>query len=374
MTIGEHLIGIAQELAAGLRRRAAAADRAGALPAEDIAELQASGYLAGVVPKRFGGLGASLTACVAAQLELAKGSAATGLVIAMSVHLVGHEREVNAWPRGLRERLMAEVAAGKLINSAASEPRLGSPARGGLPDSYAEVAGDDLVIYGHKNWVTGGEHLAHLIVRVRLGGEAISVYLPNHSPGVRWQKTWGDGLSLRASDSHDVYLEGVRVPVAHSFPAAQAPSVWFPLMMAANYLGAALEARDAVIRYALARVPTALGRPIASLPAVQRQLGELEVALAAARQFLLYSAERCERARQPAEARLAQAAAAKHLAVETALSVTDKALRIAGAAAIGSELPLERCFRDVRGGLMHPPAGDAALELVGRAALKPPRG
>lgn len=368
----EHdLIGKATALAAGFRERAQAADKAGALPPGDIEDLRTSGYLAGVVPQQFGGLGASLRACVAGQLELAKGSASTGLVIAMTVHIIGHEREVRVWQPWLHELLMQEVAAGKLLNSAASEPRLGSPSRGGLPDSYAAADGDELVIHGHKNWVTGGEHLSHLIVRVRLGDEAVNVYIPNHSPGVRWQKTWGDGLSLRASDSHDVYFEGVRVPARHQVAQQKsAPTVWFPLLMAANYLGPALEARDQVIRYALERVPTALGKPIASLPVIQRQLGEIDIALQAAREFLLHSAALCEDASSDRERSVAQAAAAKHLAVETALTVTDKAMRIAGAASVGTELPLERFFRDVRGGLMHPPSGDTALEIVGRAALK----
>jgi alkylation response protein AidB-like acyl-CoA dehydrogenase len=66
---------------------------------------------------------------------------------------------------------------------------------------------------------------------------------------------------------------------------------------------------------------------------------------------------------------LPKAAAAKHLAIETALEVTDKALRLVGAAGLDKSLGLERYFRDVRAGLMHPPSGDAALELIGRSAL-----
>jgi len=65
----------------------------------------------------------------------------------------------------------------------------------------------------------------------------------------------------------------------------------------------------------------------------------------------------------------ARIAAAKTMVTETANDVTDKALRIAGGSAITRALPLERYFRDARAGSMQPPAGDTALEMVGRAAI-----
>ena len=303
------------------------------------------------------------------QLELAKGSASTGLVIAMTLHIIGREAELESWTPRLREKIFAGVARGELLNSAASEPRLGSPSRGGLPDTYAELEGDEYVILGHKNWVTGGEHLKHLLVRLRIGEEARVLYVPGDTPNIRWERTWGDALSLRASDSHDVYFEGARVPAKNLLPITESPPlIWFPLLMAANYLGTALAARDDVVSYAQERVPTALGKPIATLPKIQRQLGEIEVEVQAAQTLLTSVADEWHGSGH-AEF-LPKVAAAKHLAVETALSVTDKAMRIAGAAAIDKGLALERYFRDARGGLMHPPSGDAGLELVGKSLLE----
>ena len=308
--------------------------------------------------------------CVAAQLELSQGSASTALVAGMTLHIVGHEREVESWERNAREAIFSDIAKGALLNSAASEPRLGSPSRGGLPDTHAEKEGDTLTINGHKNWVTGGEHLRHLLVRLRLGEEAVVVWLPAETKGLRWERTWGDGLSLRASDSHDLFLENVQVSADRVIQRGKSPAnVWFPMVMAATYLGVGLAAQTAVICYAQERVPTALGKPIATLPNIQRQVGDMTVALRAAKTFLLATAADWHGVEAERSSFLVQAAAAKHLAVETALDVTDKALRVAGAAGIDRGLALERYFRDVRGGLMHPPSGDAALELVGRQAL-----
>ena len=332
--------------------------------------MERSGYLKLSVPEAYGGRGASLGECVAAQLELSQGSASTALVAGMTLHIVGHEREVESWNRGAREAIFTDIARGALLNSAASEPRLGSPSRGGLPDTYAEENGDTLTINGHKNWVTGGEHLKHLLVRLRLGDEAVVVWLPAETKGLRWKRTWGDGLSLRASDSHDLFLEDVQVGADKIIQRGKTPAnVWFPVVMAATYLGVGLAAQTAAIRYAQERVPTALGKPIATLPNVQRQVGEMTTTLQAAKTYLLATAAEWRGVEAERAAFLVKAAAAKHVAVEAALNVTDKALRVAGAAGIDKGLALERYFRDVRGGLMHPPSGDAALEIVGRRAL-----
>ncbi|CAN5896823.1 acyl-CoA dehydrogenase family protein [soil metagenome] len=364
------IIQMAEELAAEVRARAAQADADGELPAEDVAALAKKRYPGLAVPESYGGRGASLKTCVEAQLALAQGSASTALVAAMTLHIVGHEVEVESWAPRARETIFLDVARGALLNSAASEPRLGSPSRGGLPDTYAERSGDMLVVNGHKNWVTGGEHLRHLLVRLRLGDEAVVVWLPGDTPGLRWEKIWGDGLSLRASDSHDLYLADVRVPAANIIQRGKSPAnVWFPMLMAATYLGSALAARGDIVRYALDRVPTALGKPIATLPGIQRQIGDIDISLQAAQTFLVATAAAWRGDEDERADFLVRAASAKHVAVETALNVTDKALRVAGAAGIDKGLALERYFRDVRGGLMHPPSGDAALELVGRRAL-----
>jgi alkylation response protein AidB-like acyl-CoA dehydrogenase len=47
------------------------------------------------------------------------------------------------------------------------------------------------------------------------------------------------------------------------------------MVMSSVYLGTAIAARNAVIQYALERVPSALGKPIATLPKIQRQIGEM---------------------------------------------------------------------------------------------------
>ena len=64
-----------------------------------------------------------------------------------------------------------------------------------------------------------------------------------------------------------------------------------------------------------------------------------------------------------------QVNAAKYVATNNAIRVTDLALRVVGSAGLARGLPLERFFRDVRAGLGNPPMDDIALTLIGRAAL-----
>jgi alkylation response protein AidB-like acyl-CoA dehydrogenase len=266
---------------------------------------------------------------------------------------------------------------GGLINAVASEPQLGSPSRGGLPQTYAipNPDGEGWLINGHKTWSTGGKHLTYMLVSLRIEEEPATILVPQDTPGVEWVETWREALSLRASDSHDVYFKDVVVPLDHLISRGRSdgpasPSAWFPMVMAVVYLGAACAARNAVIKYALERVPTALGKPIATLPKIQRQIGEIDLALQSATALLFEVAGQWTGTEANRRQVYPRVVAAKYQVIEVANEVTDKALRVAGGSSITKDLPLERYFRDVRAGSMQPPAGDTALEIIGRHAIE----
>ncbi|WP_420630059.1 acyl-CoA dehydrogenase family protein [Candidatus Leptofilum sp.] len=370
----ETAVSLATTLAQQFASRADEADKAGVLPTEDVAALKESGYLGISIPREFGGYGLSLRDCVAAQLALAQGSTSTAIVAGMQVHIFGHQREVRSWDEDWYAQFCRLAASGSLFNSVASEPAMGSPSRGGLPATTAVPTqnGDGWVVNGRKTWSTGGKHLTHMLVRVDLEGEGAVVLVEQEMPGVEWITTWSDSLSLRASDSHDVVFTNVHIPknyVVERGGRKPEPNVWFPMIMSTIYLGAALAARNRVIQFALERVPTALGKPIATLPKIQRQIGEIDVALQAARSLLFDVAGEWTGNDADRKKMSARIAAAKTMVTETANKVTDQALRIAGGSSITKALPLERYFRDVRAGSMQPPSGDTALEMVGRAAI-----
>ena len=63
-------------------------------------------------------------------------------------------------------------------------------------------------------------------------------------------------------------------------------------------------------------------------------------------------------------------AAAKSFAVQTAISVVDKALRITGAHGLSMGHPLQRLYRDVRFGLSNPPMDDVTMRLLAQHAIR----
>ena len=359
---------LARDLAKQFATRADEADRLGKLPCEDIRALRASGYPALNVPHEFGGSDLCLRACIEAQLELAQGSGSTALVAAMQIQVFGNARLNRPWSDALYERLCSEVVKrGALFNSVASEPEIGSPSRGQFFATTAVKNDAGYCINGRKTWSTGGRHLTHLLVGATLDEKPVSLLVEADRPGIKWVETWGDGLSMRAADNHDVYFHDTQVPCDNLLGQRSSPQKkiqpWAPLIFASVYLGVGLAARNAVVRYALERVPKALGKTIATLPKIQRLIGEVDVSLMAAKALLL---EVADEEQQGSHARLA---AAKQYAVEVANEVTDKAIRVAGAAGVSRALPLERYLRDARAGHMHPPNGDAAFETVGQGAI-----
>jgi alkylation response protein AidB-like acyl-CoA dehydrogenase len=380
------IVALAERLAERCAARAADHDAAGSFPYENYADLHALGYLRLVVPRAYGGEGASLFEMALAQEQLGRGDGATALAVDMTVHLIGRLAETRSWPEPIFAQVCREIASeGALINAAASEPELGSPSRGGLPTTRAERSGDGWRVSGHKLFVSMAPALRFFVVSVALppgpdmpAGGVGNAIIRAGSPGLSLENTWGDAMSLRSSGSNDLWLQDVYVPDAWLVdrkPAGAAPSAppappaWFGLTIAATYLGIGQAASDAVCAYAGERAPTALGRPIATLPNIQRRVGELQVQLDAARALLHQAARSWEAQPELRPTMAAPIAAAKYLCTNAAVAATDQALRIAGGFGLTRKLPLERYYRDARAGLTHPPADDAALELIGRAAL-----
>ena len=368
-----NLTRLADELARAFARHADTADRAGEIALDAIEILKASPYPALTIPDRYGGSGATLHEFTLTQECLGRADASLALIAAMNGHLLGSAGESGAWPDHLYARVAhAAVTRGALTNALASEPELGSPSRGGLPRTLAVREHAGWRVTGRKTWSTGAPVLDFLIVTATNENRAARFLIPADAPGVHVEPTWGDGLALRGSGSHDVVLDGVFVADDHEIPPgppSPSGSAWFWAAVAGTYLGVARGALDALAQYTRERVPTALGQPIATLPNVQQQVGQMTLELHAARAYLHRVTRAWSSRPHDRDALLPLLAGAKSLATNAAVHVTDVATRVAGGAALGRALPLERHFRDARAGLMHPPSDDTALQLLGRAAL-----
>jgi alkylation response protein AidB-like acyl-CoA dehydrogenase len=375
-------VALAAQLGDTIAPRAAAYDRDNTFPFTDFADLAAAGYLALTVPEARGGMGANLGEFVRAQQRLAQGNGAVALGSTMSLSTLGREAQFQAWPEGIRTRVFAAAAReGATINSIATEPELGSPSRGGRPHTTARQVEGGWLLNGRKTWSTLSPVLTFFIALAAIEGseDTGDFLITRGARGLTVVETW-DSLGMRATGSHDVVLEDVFVPDADvvrlggmrrgADPGASDHRAWGSLAVSGTYLGIAEAARNAAVRYATERVPTSLGKPLATLPTIQAKVGEIDIALLTARGLLWATADEWDATRDRRPGFPGRVAAAKLTATNTAIDVVDRAMRIVGGASLAKELPLERYYRDVRAGLHNPPMDDVTLTLIGRSALE----
>jgi alkylation response protein AidB-like acyl-CoA dehydrogenase len=372
-------------MAARLAQRFSPRADEGGFPFENYPELHEAGYDRLMIPTSYGGGGADVFEMVLAQEVLARGDASTALVTGMLISVLGKAYEGRSWPEVVLEDVSRQVVDhGGMVNNCVTEPELGSISRGGVPSMRAERVEGGWKLFGHKIFVTGAPALKWLVTAAVLPpeegapqGTLCSAIVAGASPGLRIVDTWSGSLALRGCGNSDVFYDGVFVPeeriverVVIGVGGRNRPGTnGWALPIAAVYLGVGQAAVDAACRYARERVPPSLGRPIAEQPHIIQWIGEMDATLAGARAVLHETA----RAWVDHPARRAELGArigmAKYLCTNAACAVTEKALRVAGGFSLTKGLPLERYFRDARGGLFQPPQDDLALGQIGRAAL-----
>lgn len=375
------LIALGNRMAEIAAAQADAHDRNNTFPHDTFEALRESGYLKLTVPVEFGGFGASPLELMLAQEHLARGSGAVALGATMHLVIVGGLAESRHWPPDLLERFMREVVNdGALINSAASEPDLGSPSRGGAFQTTAVRVADGWRINGRKSWTTLSPGLSYAQVQLTVhevnGETSRGMFLvAMDSPGVDVEDTW-DNASMRASGSNDVVFDDVLVPDSYRLPVPSGPSgppgsqtSGWSLIGSAVYLGIAQAARDFAVQFAKERVPSGLGKPIAELETVQHRVARMDILLLQARSVLYSTAEAWQDYPELRESIGWQFAAAKYTVTNHAIEITDQALRVVGSAGLQKKYPLERYFRDARAGLGNPPMDDVALTSIGKHAL-----
>jgi len=374
-----HFLAIAGPLAERFAERAGEQDRTGVFPHANFADICAAGLPALPVPVKFGGWGADLLEAIMVVERLAQGDGSTALSFAMHVQTIGSAAEGDDWPPMLFASLCRDaVERGALVNSLATEPALGSPSRGGRPQTVARprYAPDGAliswVIDGCKSFASMFPVLDYAVIPAALEDDSGEVgrFLVAVDDRFQIEQPW-DAIGMRTTGSHTVALRGVETPASTLIGrSGQARggvgNAWFTLGISAVYLGVGAAAVEAATHYALDRVPTALGRPIAELESVQRHLGQAALLLHTARTQLHYTAMQWLLHPDRRRELTPWLAAAKVTATNHAVEAVDHCLRAVGGAGLTRTLPLERYYRDVRAGLSHPPSDDEAATATGR--------
>jgi alkylation response protein AidB-like acyl-CoA dehydrogenase len=364
-----------RELARRFAEGAAAHDREGSFPHENIDALRDAGLLGLTVPPEFGGGDVGLAEAAQIVGTIAEGCPATALVLSMQfIQHRGVARNL-AIPQAMRARLgRGAVRDGEVMNALRVEPELGTPARGGLPATTARRVPGGWLLSGRKIYSTGSPALSWGLVFARTDEEAPRTglfLLPMHAPGVQIVETW-DQAGLRASGSHDVLMHEVALPEDHALDL-RAPqewaakdldsTAWNTLLIAALYTGVARAARDWLIGFLRTRVPANLGQPLATLPRMQEAVGRIEARILT-NERLVNSAARNETT-------TAELGLLKTVAADNAIAAVQEAVALCGNHALARSNPLERHLRDVLCARIHTPQPDAALLAAGRAALLP---
>jgi butyryl-CoA dehydrogenase len=235
--------------------------------------------------------------------------------------------------------------------------------------------GDGWRLDGHKSYATGAEGLAsHLVWAVTTEERPRTghVIVPAGSPGIEIRRTWNH-LGLRASSTHDVVYSGVEVPAENftGVPAGSVPNNASPrsglfLGVTALYLGVARAAQEFFHRFAHDRVPTPLGRPIATTERIQSVAGEIEARLVEAEEVLYGLARRIDAGDGDA---LERAGLAKLLVSRNAIAAVQVAVESIGNPGLTRANPMERHLRYGLCSRPHPPQDDAALLAAGKHAL-----
>jgi alkylation response protein AidB-like acyl-CoA dehydrogenase len=344
------------ELADGIRARAAELDRSGAFPAATFAELRAAGLLTLTLPEEYGGAGLWWGDRYRDYYELIERLARIDSPTAQLLQVHSHAAGILARLASEQQRkLFLPVIAqqGQLLASVGSEAR----PTGKLADlsrTELERRGDGWQLTCKKYFASLAPAADELLIWTAVPGagsyreRSIIALVPRTAPEVSLTEDW-DVLGMRATVSWGVSIDDYRVPDERLIGA---PGAWtredprtFTLAFAANHIGAAAGALDFVLGWVRERPE------LASSEITRVALGAMSSELFAARSALRAAAALWE-AGDYDTAEL-ESIRTLHLAKRLALDVTQRAFDICGARATFRSYALERIYRDVRTFSLH---------------------
>ncbi|MFJ9447516.1 acyl-CoA dehydrogenase family protein [Kitasatospora sp. NPDC101235] len=364
-----------------LAARAEEHDRDATFPYQGIEAVHEAGLLTLTVSERYRGPGGTLADTVRVLSQLGRGDASVAVVTAFTLLRHAEQARRADWPTAGYRRLLTESRRGPvLVNTLRAEPGAGASE---LPATVARRDGDGWLLTGRKTCCTGAEALAWMAVTARTDEEEPRVgtfLVRGESEGLEIDPTW-DQLGLRASASHDVVLNGVRVQadLALGLTAgrrtvrqgadaeAELSLAWHDLALSAVAIGVARAAEAWLIRFLNQRTPANLTEPLGTLPRYRTALGEIEAQLIGAEELVEGLAPRVDRGEPEAVARTGPA---HLLATRAATAVVQQAVTLTGNPGLSRRHPLERYLRDVLSSRVHLAPDETVLEAAGRAALE----
>jgi butyryl-CoA dehydrogenase len=320
-------------------------------PAEIIASAAALGLLGLTVPEEYGGAGLDGLANVLVQEELARASAGVQAIVTVQNSLVC-DPILRFGTAEQKRRYLPRLVSGEWLGCyCLTEPAAGSDAMS--LQTRAELHDREWVLTGQKIFVTNGLEAQLCIVYARTeatpGARGISAFLVEKSfPGISVGKV-EKKLGIKCSSTVEIVLADCLVPAENLLgergqggPVALATLDGGRIGIAAQALGIARAALEESVAYVSQREQ--FGRPIKEFQAIQWALADMATRIDAAR-LLTY---RAAWLRDRGERCTAEAAMAKLVASETAMSAAHRAVQLFGGYGYIQEYPVERFFRDAK--------------------------
>ncbi|GAB3494738.1 acyl-CoA dehydrogenase family protein [Amycolatopsis cihanbeyliensis] len=194
-----------------------------------------------------------------------------GSLAMYAIHRWGSEEQRREW--------LPRMAAGEALGCfGLTEPDAGSDP--GAMRTRARRDGPDWVLDGTKMWITNGTVADVAVVWAQTEDGVRGFVVPTDTPGFTANEV-GHKLSLRASLTAELVLEGVRLPAEAAFPEVRGLRGPLSCLNEARYgilfgvVGAARACYTSALEYTLSREQ--FGKPLAGFQLTQRKLADLVV-------------------------------------------------------------------------------------------------
>jgi glutaryl-CoA dehydrogenase len=267
-----------------------------------------------------------------------------------------------------REQWLPRMATGEAIGCFG----LTEPDHGSDPASMRTRArrdGDDWVLDGSKMWITNGSIADVAVVWANAGEEHGGIrgfVVPTDTPGFSAPEI-KHKLSLRASVTSELVLEGVRLPADAVFPEVRGLKGPLSCLSEARYgivwgsLGAARSSLDTARRYAMERHQ--FGRPLAGFQLTQAKLADMALELVKGQLLALHLGRR----KDAGTLRPEQVSLGKLNNIREALEICRTARTILGANGISLEYPVIRHMNNLESVLTYEGTVEMHTLVVGQA-------